>query len=121
MDDADGKAHATAWRRLVGVWEPSVLADTTSSWLSARVGTENGVMLFDTDGAASKASDLFTFASVDTLEEGMTPRAAMWRCQVATPPEERPGRRTTSARSSWGASGCAAGVAVPDIASVLAE
>lgn len=73
MNDAEGRARATAWRQVDGVWEPSVLGDTAGSWLDACVGTEDGVMVFGSDGAASgswESADLSTFTGVDTLEEG---------------------------------------------------
>jgi len=74
MDDAEGQARATAWRRVDGAWAPSVLADTTESWLLSCLGDDDGVTLFGTDGAASRSwrsTDLSTFSGVDALGEGL--------------------------------------------------
>lgn len=74
MDDPEGKSRATAWHQVDGAWKPAVLADTTSSSMRTCFGTEDGVLLFGSDGDASRSwrsSDLATFTSVDRLDEGL--------------------------------------------------
>lgn len=74
MDDREGQARATAWRQVDGAWAPSVLADTTGSWLSSCVGDDDGVTFLGTDGAASRSwrsTDLSTFSGVDALGAGL--------------------------------------------------
>ncbi|MCM3661366.1 hypothetical protein M3148_10270 [Georgenia satyanarayanai] len=75
MDDAEGHARATAWRWADDAWAPSVLADAIAgSRLDSCVSDDDGVMVFGSDGAASRSwtsADLSTFSGVHALGEGL--------------------------------------------------
>lgn len=74
MEDSDGDSRATAWARRGGVWEPTVVVDSPRSFLSGCVRTEDGVLVFGSDGSASRsweATGSSTFVDVDALAHGL--------------------------------------------------
>lgn len=79
---ASGRAprRAEIWGSPDGAWEPVVVVDADGSWLDGCVGSHDGVLVFGSDGAASRSwasTDLSGFTEVDTLRPGLHREAAV--------------------------------------------